>query len=343
MSSGSCAAFYPLVVCGELMHFISLSDQSCRLRRTSTALPFAIPTNDLQSASDIQRDLRQHVRSQSASGEHQEQLSAIAALQIRLTKLAPGPEQALDLIAQEGLTVTNAYGTAIAIALGQAVVCCARAGSLAPPLGTSLDSRSGLSNECLRSGEAVRCDDTETDTRVDVNACRQSGIRSVLAVPLRRHKQVIGVFAGFSPRLAAFGHRETRLLQLLAGLASEPRILGASPGNELYVPAATPSVVGMLPAHKSTVDNENPPAAVNANTLDSESHTMPSLSRGWVSAGQITKCLDRIRQDPALRILGRAKAYLTIEALYDGTNRSHAIALCQRLMFQRAAEIGVAL
>ena len=330
------------------MHDNHLPDHSCRLRRKSTASPFAIPTNDLQSASDIRRELRHSARSQSAFGEHHEQLSAIAALQLRLAELAPGPEQALDLIAQEALTVTNAYGTAIALALGQAVVCCARAGSLGPPLGAPLDTRSGLSGECLRSGEVVCCDDAETDARVDVNACRQSGIRSALAVPLRRHEQVIGVIAVFSHRLAAFGYWEARLLQLLADLSSEPRILDGAPGNlsdlELCLPAAAPCVVGILPAQKSTVERESPPAAANASTLDSESHTRVS---SWEPGGparsrQISKCLDRIRQDPGLRLLGRAKAYLTIEDLHDGSDRSHAIALCQELMFQRVAEIGVA-
>lgn len=320
------------------MHGNNPPDHVCRLRRKSSAFPLAILTSDLQSVSDIPREPRRWVRSQSAFREHHEQLSAIAALELRLAELAPSPKQALDLIAQEALAVANAQGTAIAIALGQEVVCCARAGHLAPPLGTPLDARSGLSGECLRSGEVVCCDDTETDPRVDVEACRQSGIRSVLAVPLRLDEQVIGVFEVFSARPGAFGYWEARLLYLLADLASESHILGALgalPGHlseiEPYVPAATPC--------------ENPPAVAKASTLDSESHTGVSSSGQWSPARrrQISECLERIRQDPALRLLGRAKAYLTIEDLHDGSNRSQAITLCEELMFQRVAEIGVAL
>lgn len=43
----------------------------------------------------------------------------------------------------------------------------------------------------------------------------------------------------------------------------------------------------------------------------------------------------------ALRLLGRAKTYLMIEVLHDGIDRSHPIALFEKLMFQRVAEIGV--
>lgn len=127
------------------MQYSNLAGQSCRLRRTSAALPSAVLAKDLQSAPDAPRDLRQRGRYQGASAE--DQLSSIAALQLRLTELAPGSEQALGLIAQVGLTAANAEGTPIAIAQGKAVVCCARAGSLAPPLGTSIKTRSGLSNE----------------------------------------------------------------------------------------------------------------------------------------------------------------------------------------------------
>jgi hypothetical protein len=311
------------------------------VRRPSTALPFSVSTNDLQSASDILRDLRQRATSQGMSAERREQLSSIAAFQLRLTEIAPDREQALKLIAQQALKVAKADGTAIATSHGQSVDCCARAGSLAPPLGTAINTRSGLSNECLRNGEVVRCDDTETDTRADVNNCRQAGIRSVLVVPLRRHEKVIGVFAVFSRRRAAFGDWETSLLQLLAALVS-PRILDASSGDDGFDQTAPSASLAPMSQIKVPEAEKREPH-VTANAIRNGSRPGASSPGPWVSSGKISECLDRIRQDPALRILGRAKAYLTIEALYDGTDRSHAIALCQRLMFLRAAEIGVVL
>ncbi len=327
------------------MHDSNLPDHSCRLRRRSSAF-HATSTNELQSVS--KREPRQPIRSPSALGGRHQQLSAIAALRLRLSELHLSPQQALDLIAQETVALANADGTAIAIASGEAVVCCARAGDLGPPLGTPIDAHSGLSGECLRSGEVVCCDDTETDPRVELKVCRQSAIRSVLAVPLRFDEQVIGILVALSARRGAFGYWEARLLQLLADLASEPHISGAPPGGlsqtETCLPISAPCIAGILPSKKSAVETENATAAANANTVDNESHKGLFPSGRWAPARSrhISQCLETIRQDPALRLLGRAKAYLTIETLHDGIDRSHPIALFEELMLRRVAEIGVA-
>ncbi len=164
----------------------SLNDHSCRSRRKSPAFSFAILTSKNLSGSSLPApQFRDQFGGWEVAADHQEQLSAIAALQHKLAGLA-GPERALDLIARESVRVTEACGSAIAVLLGDAVVCRARAGSVGPPLGTSLDTQAGLAGACFRTGQVVRCDDTQTDPRVDANACRQAGIRSVLAVPLRQ-------------------------------------------------------------------------------------------------------------------------------------------------------------
>ena len=94
-------------------------------------------------------------------------------------------EAVLRKIAEAALSATGAEGAALALRRDGAVVCVARAGEMAPPLGARLDDTSGMSGECLRAGQTLRCDDTETDTRVDRAACRELGIRSVVAVPMR--------------------------------------------------------------------------------------------------------------------------------------------------------------
>lgn len=90
----------------------------------------------------------------------------------RLSSLEPVPrpvpaeeqgDLALRKIAEAALAATGASGAALALRKDGAVVCVARAGEMAPPLGAQLDDRSGISGECLREGEALRCEDTETD------------------------------------------------------------------------------------------------------------------------------------------------------------------------------------
>ena len=36
---------------------------------------------------------------------------------------------------------------------------------------------SGFSGECIRTGKALRCDDSETDSRVEAAICRRLGVR----------------------------------------------------------------------------------------------------------------------------------------------------------------------
>ena len=92
-----------------------------------------------------------------------------------------------QLIAQGALTLTRATGAAIALSEGNdsEMVCVASAGLDAPPFGSRLQVGSGFSGECVRTGRSLRCDDSETDDRVDREGCKALGIRSMVAVPIR--------------------------------------------------------------------------------------------------------------------------------------------------------------
>ena len=240
----------------------------------------------------------------------------VAALRQRV---ASQPEDALDLIAQEVMLLTAADGTAIALAQDDSIICRARAGMLAPPLGTTVDLNSSFTGACLRTGDIVSCDDSANDPRLDPEACRENGIRSILAVPIcGRDKHPFGILAVFSETTGAFGQTDTATMQLLAELICDHQI-------QLFE-AKPVSAAETLPPNEQPC---NAPRVQPPKSL--------SMRR------QIASSLDVIRQDPALQLLGRVKAYLTIEALYDGVERSHAIELCKELMFQRANDLGVVL
>ncbi len=107
-------------------------------------------------------------------------------------------QAALQLIAERALTFTRATGAAIALSAGAEMICEASAGSDAPPLDTRLEASSGFSGECVRTGRCLRCDDSETDDRVDRGGCRALGVRSIVAVPIRRGNRVAGLLEVFS-------------------------------------------------------------------------------------------------------------------------------------------------
>ena len=133
----------------------------------------------------------------------------------------PDLEPALHIIAQRALTLTWASGTGIALInkLNPAeMVCRARAGTDSPELGARLEAGSGFSGQCVRTATTLKCDDSEYDSRVDRKSCRALGIRSIVACPVKRKHEVIGILEVFSPEPAAFWENDITVLERLTGV-----------------------------------------------------------------------------------------------------------------------------
>ena len=127
-------------------------------------------------------------------------------------------DEVLQLVSERALTLTGADGIAIALAEGNAFVCRASAGTIAPEPGARLDPKSGFSGACLRTGGIVRCDDSENDPRVNVQVCRRLGTRSIVAVPIASSRGTIGLLEAFSAEAYGFNDSDVRSLNLLAEL-----------------------------------------------------------------------------------------------------------------------------
>jgi len=145
-----------------------------------------------------------------------------------------GLEPALRVIAEQAQKVTRASGSAIALKAGDLMVCRARAGVSAPALGAQLSVDSGLSGECMRTGQLLLCSDAENDPRVDIEVCRYLGIRSVVVVPIHVESDLLGIFEVFAPEPNVFGPAEITALQSLRDLSvSVLRPLPAVPAIEV--------------------------------------------------------------------------------------------------------------
>src|SRR2546428_14188392 len=127
-------------------------------------------------------------------------------------------DEVLQLVAERALAITGADGVAIALAQDNAIICRASAGTIAPDAGMRLDPNSGFSGASFRTARIVRCDDAETDPRVNVQACRRLGTRSMVAVPLAGQQSVIGLLEAFSSEAYGFNDSDVRSLNLLAEL-----------------------------------------------------------------------------------------------------------------------------
>lgn len=133
-------------------------------------------------------------------------------------KARAGSGDELAVIAQRAQAFTNASGVAIALSEGNAdeIVCRARSGASAPDVGTSLRVEGTFTGLCIQSGKELRCDDCETDTRVDTAAIRALNIRSMVVTPIREDNRVTGVLAVFAPTPHAFTITHVAVLKTMA-------------------------------------------------------------------------------------------------------------------------------
>ena len=144
---------------------------------------------------------------------------------------------------------TDATGAALALWSQGVVICRARSGDSAPPLGAKVDVDSGISGECLRSGQSQRCNDTQNDPRVDSEVCQELGICALAAVPLRGGQGVIGILEVFSDRPNAFSDAHISLLKKLAKIAVMGRANAITPAMpaETLIQTEPPPVLERLP------------------------------------------------------------------------------------------------
>lgn len=170
-------------------------------------------------------------------------LAGLTAVEREVEALGTDLSQALQLVASRSLILVRASGAALALAGPDPLfmVCRASAGPDAPPVGAKLQVDSGFSGECVRTAKLLRCDDTETDSRVDRDVCRALGLRSMLAAPIRMGEKVIGLLEVFSTKPNAFTDHDTTILQRLVGTV-RTALNRTARAQDIVVPASsTPS------------------------------------------------------------------------------------------------------
>ena len=171
-----------------------------------------------------------------------------------LKEMVYSRENSLDSIlaalADAALLITGASGVAIAMWKDGEMVCRARSGDTAPPLGARLNPHAGISGECLRSGATQYCPDTASHPLVDAEVCQALGVRSIVVLPLLGRQDVNGILELFAALPGSFTGHELPVLKQLAALAEHARALhphGASPLSDSE-PPLKPGNRGLLAA-----------------------------------------------------------------------------------------------
>lgn len=213
-------------------------------------------------------------------------------------------EAALQLLVERAQYITGATGTALALPQAGEMVCRASAGSCAPSIGARLQVRSGLTGESIARRQLLRCDNAETDPRVNLETCRALGIASIVVLPmLRRNGEVRGLFELFSDHPYAFEERDLIALERMADLtltaldlaeqrhggippARTAKTSGTSPQEKLAAPVAVGPILqsvlqatGVAPAGAAAAPAADATAAKARVTETRVAETAPSATK----------------------------------------------------------------
>ena len=140
-------------------------------------------------------------------------------------------ETVMQVAVERCQRLAAADGAIVELVDEQEMICEAASGIAEPYLGMRLRIDLSLSGICVRENRLLRCDDVETDSRVDREAYRKAGVRSIVVVPLQKDGRAIGSLKVVSTRPYAFSENDAAALQLLSGFLSSATMTAVAARN----------------------------------------------------------------------------------------------------------------
>ena len=173
-------------------------------------------------------------------------LIGIIQAQTEIAKLGLDLGGVITFVAERVQQLTGAGGAIVELAEGDDMVYRAAAGMAHNQLGLRLKRQGSMSGQCVADGEPLRCDDSETDPRVDREACRRVGLRSMVCAPLNHNGNTVGVLKIASPVANAFDERHIQILGLMSELIAAAMFHAVKyETNELYHQATHDALTGL--------------------------------------------------------------------------------------------------
>lgn len=178
-------------------------------------------------------------------------LVAIVDAQLELARLGPAFGALMDLAAVRAMQLTGADGAVIELVEGSEVVYRAAHGLAEAQLGLRMQIKGSLSGLVLTSRQAATCTDSEIDERVNREACRRVGLRSMAILPLLFGEQAGGVLklAWREPR--PFDEDEVPVGQAIADMTAALMFHASQEGAQVLQRKVTQDPATGLPNRSS--------------------------------------------------------------------------------------------
>jgi diguanylate cyclase (GGDEF)-like protein/PAS domain S-box-containing protein len=168
----------------------------------------------------IMRDISPRKLLEQLAQDETDRLDRVVAAQAAIVAGAGELAATLQLVAAEAREVVGGDGAVVELPDRADMVYRAAVGAAEPFLGARVPLAGSLAGIAMVTAETQHCTDSETDERVDREACRRVGVRSMICVPLCHDAETVGVLKVFSAEAHAFGERDERTLELVGGLAA---------------------------------------------------------------------------------------------------------------------------
>ena len=173
-------------------------------------------------------------------------LLEIIKTQTEIAKLGLDLGAVMMVAAKRAHQLTNSSGAVIELLENDEMVYRAASGIGEPQLGLRIPRQGSLSGQCISAAKTLICDDSEIDERVNREACRKVGLRSMIVMPLNHAASVVGVLKVMSPQVAAFSAQDIGTLSLLTELIAAAMYHATSvETNDLYFRATHDPLTGL--------------------------------------------------------------------------------------------------
>ncbi len=200
-----------------------IGDLQDRLRKVAdeTEAAARLRVQEITRANEVlQAENMERRRAEEVLQTEADRLTEIIATQYEIARAGHELLPVLTMIVHRAQKLTGADSAVVDLLEADWLVRRVAVGAAADTVGLRLRMRTSLSGECILKRGVVRCDNAETDPRVDWNAAMKSGFRSVVALPLLRNQEPVGALKVMSTRGSAFCERDLHTLELLSGLVS---------------------------------------------------------------------------------------------------------------------------
>lgn len=147
-------------------------------------------------------------------------LAGVVAVQQEILSAVTDLDRVLQIIVDRSAELTGGTGAVVELVDRDELVYRAASGVAAKHVGLYLPLEGSLSGEVVGKRMVMRCDDSETDPRVDREACRMIGLRSMIIAPLLEGDHAVGVLKTLSDRANGFNDLDAYVIQLIAGMTS---------------------------------------------------------------------------------------------------------------------------